>query len=63
MAAVVFHHANLCFVVVIIAEAEAAVSVNEKRWLVMHVHVQLPPTCAAQPYLHIVACMVHPLSC
>jgi hypothetical protein len=24
-----------------IAEAEAAVSVNEKKWLVMHVHVQL----------------------
>jgi hypothetical protein len=34
-----------------IAEAEAAVSVNEKKWLVMHMHVQLkldelwgPPT-------------------
>jgi hypothetical protein len=34
-----------------IAEAEAAVSVNEKKWLVMHAHVQLrldelrgPPT-------------------
>jgi hypothetical protein len=24
-----------------IAEAEAAVSVNEKKWLVMHMHVQL----------------------
>ena len=24
-----------------ITEAEAAVSVNEKKWLVMHVHVQL----------------------
>ena len=24
-----------------IAEAEAVVSVNEKKWLVMHVHVQL----------------------
>jgi hypothetical protein len=24
-----------------IAEAEAAVSVNEEKWLVMHVHVQL----------------------
>jgi hypothetical protein len=24
-----------------IAEAEAAVSVNEKEWLVMHMHVQL----------------------
>ena len=24
-----------------IAEAEAAVSVNEKKWSVMHVHVQL----------------------
>jgi hypothetical protein len=24
-----------------IAEAEAGVSVNEKKWLVMHVHVQL----------------------
>jgi hypothetical protein len=23
------------------AEAEAAVSVNEKKWLVMHMHVQL----------------------
>jgi hypothetical protein len=23
-----------------IAEAEAAVSVNEKKWLVMHMHVQ-----------------------
>jgi hypothetical protein len=24
-----------------IVEAEAAVSVNEKKWLVMHMHVQL----------------------
>jgi hypothetical protein len=24
-----------------VAEAEAAVSVNEEKWLVMHVHVQL----------------------
>jgi hypothetical protein len=24
-----------------IAEAEAGVSVNEKKWLVMHVHVQM----------------------
>ena len=24
-----------------IAEAEAAVSVNEKKWLVMHMHMQL----------------------
>jgi hypothetical protein len=24
-----------------IAEAEAVVSVNEKKWLVMHVHVQM----------------------
>jgi hypothetical protein len=24
-----------------IADAEAAVSVNEKKWLVMHMHVQL----------------------
>jgi hypothetical protein len=24
-----------------IAEAEAAMSVNEKKWLVMHMHVQL----------------------
>ena len=24
-----------------IAEAEAVVSVNEKKWLVMHIHVQL----------------------
>jgi hypothetical protein len=40
-----------------IAEAEAAVSVNEKKWLVMHMHVQLrldelrgPPclTCVAK---------------
>jgi hypothetical protein len=40
-----------------IAEAEAAVSVNEKKWLVMHMHVQLkldelrgpvwPGTCVA----------------
>ena len=27
-----------------IAEAEAGVSVNEKKWLVMHVHVQMRPT-------------------
>jgi hypothetical protein len=28
-----------------IAEAEAAVSVNAKKWLVMHVHVQLKLAC------------------
>jgi hypothetical protein len=39
-----------------IAEAEAVVSVNEQKWLVMHVHVQMmrldelrgPPTLGSQ---------------
>jgi hypothetical protein len=35
-----------------IAEAEAGVSVNEKKWLVMHVHVQmrLDPWCVILGY-------------
>jgi hypothetical protein len=37
-----------------IAEAEAAVSVNEKKWLVMHMHVQLQldelPACWHELY-------------
>jgi hypothetical protein len=38
VAEVVDHVMGLCSK---IAEAEAVVSVNEKKWLVMHMHVQM----------------------